>query len=106
MDIEIVAPTTVQDWIDADDVVLIDVREAHEYAQAHIEGATLIPLSAFDPAAIPDPGDKKLVIHCQSGVRCGMAAQQLVGGPFEKVYRMQGGLSAWLMTGGPTVSGA
>ena len=33
-------------------MVLVDVREAHEYAAGHIPGAVSQPLSSFDPSAL------------------------------------------------------
>ena len=36
-------------------VVLVDVREPNETAAERFPGAVLLPLSAFDPAAIPSP---------------------------------------------------
>ena len=36
---------------------IVDVREANEYDAGHIPGAIFLPLSAFDPAALPHPGD-------------------------------------------------
>ena len=34
-------------------MVLVDVREPNETAVERFPGAVLVPLSAFDPAAIP-----------------------------------------------------
>ena len=64
-------------WIEAGEVFVVDVREPAEHARERIHGAKLVALSAFDAAAIaPGPG-QRLVLYCQSGVRCGMAAEQL-----------------------------
>ena len=51
-------------------IALVDVREANEWDAGHIAGATLNPLSAFDPAALPaaKPG-RRIVLHCRSGKR-------------------------------------
>ena len=34
---------TAKKWLDADEALLVDVREPEEYAVCHIPGATLIP---------------------------------------------------------------
>ena len=47
-EIEFIEPETARGWIDAGEAVVIDVREAHEFAMAHIEGAVSLPLSSFD----------------------------------------------------------
>ena len=44
-------------------MVLVDVREPNETALERFPGAVLVPLSAFDPAAIPEPAGTR------SGVR-------------------------------------
>ena len=36
-------------------VLLVDVREARETSRERIPGSALLPLSRFDPAALPDP---------------------------------------------------
>ena len=92
---------TLKTWMASGDAVLVDVREPHEYQMARIEGSTLIPLSAFDPSAIPNHDGKKLVIHCASGVRCGMASQQLVeSGYTGQIHRLHGGIETWYHSGG------
>ncbi|MBL4720881.1 MAG: rhodanese-like domain-containing protein [Alphaproteobacteria bacterium] len=101
MEIEFVSPETVRDWIEAGEAVVVDVREEHEYAAAHIEGSTLVPLSRFDPALIPPSDGKRLVLHCLSGVRCGHAAGHLQGSGLDIVYRMIGGIAGWKQMGGP-----
>ena len=51
-------------------IVLVDIREQNEWDAGHIPGASLHPLSAFDPAALPksEPG-RRVVLHCRSGRR-------------------------------------
>lgn len=105
--VHMVTPRTIMQWVDAGEAVIVDVREPNEYAQEHIPGATLLPLSSFDPAAVPDPGDKKLVFHCRSGSRCGMAAARLMAtGYAGTVYRMEGGLMNWRLQSGRIETGA
>jgi rhodanese-related sulfurtransferase len=98
---------TARTWHEAGEAVIVDVREAYEYAQAHIPGSDLRPLSAFDPAALPDPGSRRLVIHCAVGVRCRHAAMALVrAGHPGPIYRIEGGIVAWRDAGGPLEAGS
>ena len=106
MKIEIVTADTVRRWIDTGDAVVVDVREEHEYAAGHIAGATLIPLSRFDPALLPASEGKRLVLHCASGIRCGHAANHLQANQIDDrgpdvIYRMAGGIMGWKQIGGP-----
>jgi rhodanese-related sulfurtransferase len=98
-------PLQVKQIVDADSACLVDVREAGEYAHAHIDGALPMPLSAFDPAAVAPPAGKTLIIHCRSGVRCGIAADALrAAGYAGPIGRMAGGIIAWIEAGFPVVS--
>lgn len=105
--INMVETATVLDWMRNDGVVIVDVREPHEYQAVHIPGATLLPLSEFDPARLPAvPAGKKLLLHCRSANRCGMAAAQLVDAGYQgEINRLVGGLNAWVAAGAP-VEGA
>lgn len=95
-----VSPAELAAWRDAGDAVIVDVREPHEYEQAHIAGATLLPLSSFDAARIPAADGKHLVFHCRSGVRCGLAAERAVAAGFtERIARLEGGILAWMRDG-------
>ena len=97
-------PCQVKQLIDADEAYLVDVREPDEYAQAHIAEARLLPLSRFDPAAIRPPDGKRLIFHCRSGVRCGMASEALrASGYTGPIGRMSGGLIGWIEAGLPVV---
>ena len=62
-------------------VVLIDVREADEFAEGHVKGAVNVPLSTFKPGmkleAVPNL-ESKVLVQCKSGVRAEKAAKMLV----------------------------
>ena len=103
--VEMVDPQTARLWIERGDAVLVDVREPHEFLVEHILGATLIPLSAFDPNDIPDTTDKRLLLMCASGVRCGVASEMLKRAGFIEMYRLAGGIMGWKAAGGPVVHG-
>ena len=70
----------VQQAVAAGQAVIIDVREPDEWAQGHIAGARLVPLSALeqgvDPARLAQvlPKDKIIYCHCLAGGRCLEAA--------------------------------
>jgi rhodanese-related sulfurtransferase len=102
-EIIVTSPADIKGWISDGSAIVIDVREIPEYNYEHIAGSTLIPLSSFDADKVPVPPEgKKLVIHCQSGVRCGVASQKLVeAGRNHPIYRMQGGIQGWKFAGGP-----
>ena len=43
----------VAELLEAESIILVDVRETHEFNAGHIDGAILMPLSSFDPSAVP-----------------------------------------------------
>ncbi|HIJ63258.1 MAG TPA: rhodanese-like domain-containing protein [Rhodospirillaceae bacterium] len=94
---------TARQWITAGEAVVVDVREPHEHAAEHIAGSHLMPLSAFDPGALPAvPAGKKLLLHCRSAQRCGVAAGYLVqSGYTGDIHRLAGGMLAWVAAGAP-----
>ena len=95
-------PQDVQDLIDVGAAYVVDVREENEHAVDRIEEAKLISLSRFDPAEITPAAHQKLIFHCESGIRCGKAADLLIAqGYTGVVFRMTGGMKAWRAAGLP-----
>jgi len=86
--------------------LLVDVREPNEVAAEAYPGAVVVPLSSFDPKAIPDPGAKQVVFACRSGKRSVTAslAAQAAGLAYDK--HLAGGMLAWKAAGLPTKTGA
>ena len=82
---------------------VIDVREADEYAEAHVPGAVLIPLSELAERVDDVPQGSVLVI-CKSGARSLKAAEYLAG--FGRLAtNVAGGTMAWITSGREVVSG-
>lgn len=83
-------------------MLLVDVREPNEIALERYPGAVIVPLSSFDPAAIPNPKGKQVVFACRSGrrsVTASLAAQEQ-GYPY--TAHLAGGILAWKAAGLPT----
>ncbi len=85
--------------------LLVDVREPNEVAVEAYPGAVVVPLSSFDPKAIPDPAGKQVVFACRSGKRSVTAslAAQAAGLAYDK--HLAGGMLAWKAAGLPTETG-
>jgi rhodanese-related sulfurtransferase len=90
---------TLNQWIEKDEVLLIDVREPNEHARAHIPAAMLMPLSQLGAAELPDAGGRKVAVVCASGARSAMAAERLFSRHYESVYNVHGGMMGWQMAG-------
>jgi rhodanese-related sulfurtransferase len=98
--IKSISAVELQEWIKAGEAVVVDVREPHEYEQGHIAEATLLPLSRVFAASLPPFQGKKLVMHCEHGVRSRAACERLVKEiPDLVVYNLEGGFHAWKEAG-------
>jgi len=78
-----------------DALVLLDVREPHEWEIVHIEGARLIPLSQLPDRLSELDGHAEIVTQCHHGARSMKALEILRGAGFGKVRSLAGGIDAW-----------
>ncbi|WP_307976651.1 rhodanese-like domain-containing protein [uncultured Streptococcus sp.] len=76
------------------EINLIDVREADEYASGHIPSAVNMPLSQLDDSFSSLDADKSYHLVCQMGGRSARAYQFLEAQGFD-VTNVDGGTSAW-----------
>jgi rhodanese-related sulfurtransferase len=96
------SPQEVAEGLRDGRLVLVDVREPNETAVERFPQAVIVPLSSFDPAAIPDPAGRDIVFACRSGrrsVTASLAAQEQ-GFPYGS--HLAGGILAWKAAGLPT----
>jgi molybdopterin/thiamine biosynthesis adenylyltransferase/rhodanese-related sulfurtransferase len=87
------------------EIVLVDVREKHEWNEGHIPGAVHVPRGYLElqvEEAVPDK-DKTLVLYCAGGVRSLMAGATLQQMGYKNVVSMAGGFGAWKGNGYPFV---
>jgi rhodanese-related sulfurtransferase len=95
-------PAEVARGLAEDRMVLVDVREPNETALERFPGAVLVPLSAFDPAAIPEPEGREVVFACRSGRRSVTASLAAQERGFAYGSHLAGGILAWKAAGLPT----
>ena len=82
-------------------LVLLDVREPHEYEIAHLEGAQLIPLGEL-PSRLGELDDHAdIVAYCHYGPRSLRALEILRAAGFNKVRNLKGGIEAWAVNVDP-----
>jgi molybdopterin/thiamine biosynthesis adenylyltransferase/rhodanese-related sulfurtransferase len=74
---------------------LIDVREPHELAISHINGAQNIPLGELAGWLSKLDSSQEIVLFCKTGSRSTRALEILVSAGFRKVKNLQGGINAW-----------
>ncbi len=88
--------------------LLLDVREADEYAQGHAPGAILIPLGQLDQrlTEIARYKNQPVALICRSGKRSAKAQKLLEQAGFSATFNVEGGMIAWQKSGLPVVLGA
>ena len=96
MNVKTIDCQTLKNWLENDQVTLVDVREIEENKAARIAGATLIPLGNISLNKIPEFSGKKLVMQCRSGKRSESACIKLLNeNPNLDIYNLEGGILAW-----------
>ena len=88
--------------------LIIDVREADEYANGHVPGAINIPRGMIEfriwqQIGYPKtaPADVKLTLYCQSSGRSALAAKSLKQLGFVKVTTVDMNFKDWVEAGYP-----
>ena len=87
--------------------LLLDVREADEYAAGHLTGAVHISRGLLEfkftnnPAL--QPRDLKIVLYCKTSGRAALSAVALHEMGYLNVQSLAGGFDAWVSAGKPVV---
>jgi adenylyltransferase/sulfurtransferase len=82
-------------------IVLLDVREPHEYEIASIAGARLIPLGELPERLAELDDHAEIVTHCHHGIRAAKALEILRAAGYSKARMLRGGIDAWAVNVDP-----
>src|SRR5690606_4533502 len=85
----------------AKDAMVIDVRGKAEHADGRIPGAVNIPLGYLAQRAAEIPGNRPIIVHCQTGVRSAIAASVLQSMGRTNVSNYAGSFQDWVESGRP-----
>ena len=98
-----ISPAQATQLINRNDAVVIDVRDAGEYAAGHLLNAQHIPLAELDKrlGALAKRKDKPVILNCQTGSRSASACDILRKAGFTQVHNLEGGIAAWEQAGMP-----
>ena len=75
--------------------LLLDVREAGEYAICHIAGSRHIPMNQVPQALDELDPERETIVICHHGMRSARVANYLEQVGFDKVINLTGGINAW-----------
>jgi rhodanese-related sulfurtransferase len=100
------SPQLVRERLDAGRAVLIDVREADEFARSHIAGAQSQPLSTWEKVHLSIEPDVDVIFTCRSGMRTAGACDRLAARVRSDAFVLDGGIDAWAKAGLPVATNA
>ncbi len=93
-----ISASQLADWL-ADDSrrkpVLLDVREAWEFALCKLPGALHIPLQTIPARCNELAPDDEIVVICHHGQRSMHAAMFLERQGYSTLFNLTGGVNAW-----------
>ncbi len=104
--IEEIDPASARREVEGDGALLIDVREPHEWDEAHVAGAKLVPMATVADriAELAPDRSQRMILFCRVGNRSARAADSLrdeLG--YENVASVAGGIEAWRGAGLPVI---
>ena len=79
----------------SENIVVLDVREAAEYAFNHIPNAISIPLGELEERLSELNKEDEIFVVCRTGNRSDLAAQKLAEQGFNQVFNVVPGMSGW-----------
>ena len=86
-----------------DSVVLLDVREPHEWEISLLENALLIPQDDL-PARLSElDSTDEIVVYCQAGLRSARAVNLLRDAGFRRLKHLRGGINGWARSVDPSM---
>ncbi|WP_018924361.1 sulfurtransferase TusA family protein [Salsuginibacillus kocurii] len=89
----------LEEFINHENVTVLDVREPAEYAFGHVPGAHSIPLGELNERMDELDKEQEIYVVCRTGNRSNLAAHQLKEAGFTKLANVVPGMSEW---DGPT----
>ncbi|TMV50658.1 rhodanese-related sulfurtransferase [Paenibacillus mesophilus] len=91
-------PKQFHDYMQRDDVIILDGRSGYEYDLGHFRGAIRPDLEAFRefPSWIrenmSEHKNKPILTYCTGGIRCEMLTAVLLNEGFQDVFQLDGGI--------------
>ena len=92
----VLTPAQAVQLINREKAVLIDVRDAEEFAKGHATNSRNVPLATLEgEKSLPKNKTLPIVLICGSGARAQRAAGILAKLGYEKAQALAGGFPAW-----------
>jgi rhodanese-related sulfurtransferase len=101
------SPTELAQWLadpTATKPLLLDVREAWEFALCHISGAENRPMNTIPTDVEQLDAEAPTVVICHHGMRSYQVGIFLERAGFDDIYNLAGGVAAWADEVEPTMA--
>jgi rhodanese-related sulfurtransferase len=108
MSVGSISPADAKRALETGGAVLVDVRNADEFARIRIPGARLVPAGDLAPAGFEREraSGKTVIFHCKSGARTAANATKIEALGLADARILEGGLDAWCGCGLPSAADA
>jgi len=104
--VELIDPEALAERLASDGIVVLDVRDDDEFAEAHIPGSVHVPYGHLIERLTELPTDRVIATVCSGGKRSGLAASLLQREGYDSVVHVgHGGVGTWQRDGHPVESG-
>jgi rhodanese-related sulfurtransferase len=102
-----VSPQELVNLVNREGAVVVDVRDAKEYAAGHIVDAINIPHGALEGRVkeLEKYKEKPVTVVCKMGQHAGVCGAVLRKAGFTNVTRLNGGMAEWRNQNLPVVKG-
>ena len=86
------------------DAIVIDIRDAAEYASGHVLNARNLPVAELEAriGELEKFKERPVIVTCESGARSGPAVATLRSKGFTQAVGLSGGIAAWKAASLPT----
>lgn len=97
--------TQATQLINKHNAVVVDIRDAVEFAAGHLPQAKSAPLAevAGKAAGLAKNKSHPIIVVCQTGKLSGKAHAAIKEAGYSEVYSLEGGVNAWRLAGLPLV---
>lgn len=100
-----VNPQMLTNLVNRNNAVVVDIRNQANFSSGHIQGALNIPLEKLKDNTSPleKYRNNPIIMVCANGIQVSTPCSALRKAGFEQVYKLTGGMGAWLGEGLPIV---
>ena len=101
---EVIDLDTFKTYLNQEDVQVVDLRGASEFASGHVEGAENIFIGTLPQHLDKISKNKQVVVYCQGGDRATIGYSILVANGFDTVKNYSASMNEWINKGNPIVT--